>query len=243
MLSKLALKRKKSIPVSQKIKISTYYHGTGQDRVDSIIKNGIRPQEVTMEQGVWTPIRGRVYIAKSPIQALRYAANRREWSKFEGTADKFLYVFEISGERLTDIIPDEDAILEFLLAYSYSKYYPSQVPAEGGFFRDVPITKNKELNKYVWDYYKKNFPDVLIPAKELDDEETIVEIKKSISKLDREFILKILEESPSSLSNADPIHPNKLYKIPFYLVPDSLDKRIADELLLDAFKESEVIEL
>jgi 2'-5' RNA ligase len=91
-----------------------YYHGTSEEKAQQILRDGfIEPWDIVGKSnysGSLTPVANRSYVTPDLDQAIRYAAP----APADYIAGARGYIFEIDGAALSDVIPDEDAILNIL---------------------------------------------------------------------------------------------------------------------------------
>lgn len=98
----------------------TYYHGTGSDHAArSIWASGLDPSKTEVKYGTkkskLRPQEDSVYITQDLSYAMIYALGGRYFGLPPSQikiGSEFGYVFEISGQDLVDIGPDEDSIGE-----------------------------------------------------------------------------------------------------------------------------------
>lgn len=103
-------------PPAEWQKASTWYHGTaGRVRARDIIRNGVNPNKAGNYKGADVSRKGFVYLTQFRGEAERYAeiaAGVGEERVLK--SDPYGYVFEIPGEALKDVEPDEDDVLKRL---------------------------------------------------------------------------------------------------------------------------------
>lgn len=103
---------RRNIPPPAELRGRVYYHGTpvavwGQ----RILRTGrIEPREMTkvlkQTKAFTTPVRGKVYLTPSREQAVVYAL----WDRPGVPEGRYGYIFEIPGDALQDVEPDEDVV-------------------------------------------------------------------------------------------------------------------------------------
>lgn len=98
-------------------KSKIYYHGTSTySNIESIIKTGINPPDLSNRKGYLRPVEGKVYITSSLNYAVIYALGGNvighEWyDKDFKRNEKYGYLCVINGNELNGKIqPDEDDI-------------------------------------------------------------------------------------------------------------------------------------
>lgn len=105
-------------------KAKVYYHGTTSDKAaEGIIANGLDPAVTeikyeTRPSHAAKPQRNHIYLTPHISYALIYAlggdmagSDISRWVEKEG---RFGYVFEVPGQNLRDISPDEDSLASIL---------------------------------------------------------------------------------------------------------------------------------
>jgi len=131
-----------------------YYHGTSNlDNAKNIFKNGFKAREITSRK-LCAPIKGKIYITPSLRTGIIYAMGgimmgHNEYRKLIG-ADRYGVVFEIPGNKLGDIQPDEDSvgdILYIVIEYIEKKKFHSM---------DYDITED-QIKKLDWLYNLANY--------------------------------------------------------------------------------------
>jgi hypothetical protein len=110
----------------------TYYHGTSSEKAgQSILKNGIEPGDIALPERQTgkkgpnlDPVKGKVYITPDLRYAQMYAiGGDMAGSDWKPKGQEYGYLFEIGGNDLEDIQPDEDSIGEMAtLAYRGDKH-------------------------------------------------------------------------------------------------------------------------
>jgi hypothetical protein len=106
---------KEMAAVRDKDREKVYYHGTGEKEAQEIIKSGVLKGRDKQERYALAPMKGHVYITPHIHYAQIYGiggdmagdASAEKYAKGEHA-----YVFEIKGEHLKDIHPDEDSVGE-----------------------------------------------------------------------------------------------------------------------------------
>lgn len=102
---------------SSNIKNKKYYHGTNSEESgESILKDGINPPDLSLIRGSLRPVDGMVYITPNFRYASIYANLNKEYGSLRDNG--IGYIFEIEGNDLVDVLPDEDTLGE-----SIRKYY------------------------------------------------------------------------------------------------------------------------
>lgn len=106
---------------SQSLRSRTYYHGTSRENAgEQILKHGIKASDIVMPRKQikgpnLIPVPGKVYITSDLKYAQIYAiGGDLAGVDYDRSAGKHGYLFEISGEELRDIQPDEDSIGEMI---------------------------------------------------------------------------------------------------------------------------------
>lgn len=106
-------------------KSRTYYHGTSSEKHgEGILKSGIEPGDIVLPEKHkkikgpnLTPVPGKVYITPELRYAQIYAIGGdmagHDWKPKDSN---FGYVFEIDGNDLEDIQPDEDSVGELAVS-------------------------------------------------------------------------------------------------------------------------------
>ena len=137
------------------IKAGKFYHGThSQEAAEDILKNGIKPREITYKRASrLTPVRGKVYLASNMGEALSYAmggdiagSGWKDTPKDERlddvpdsaysipaghlniNKDPYGYLFVVSGSELKDIDPDEDGVGEAVCMLVTKHFYEPMGP-------------------------------------------------------------------------------------------------------------------
>lgn len=93
-----------------------YYHGAGSEAAAAdILRNGIKPPEVTGPTGGLVPIRGHVYLSSELSFANVYAgkSEKDQYGKLKGDP-QYRYIFVVYPSDLRDVYPDEDEIGEMV---------------------------------------------------------------------------------------------------------------------------------
>lgn len=94
-----------------------YYHGTNKvEDANDIIKNGIKPPDLTLvKKNKLTPREGKIYITPDIGYAQIYAIGGDfAGSKLAKVPGKYGFLFVVNGKDLKDIEPDEDGVGETL---------------------------------------------------------------------------------------------------------------------------------
>lgn len=99
-----------------------YYHGTSNTKFgESILKNGIKPPDLTLRKGKLKPREGKIYITSDLAYAQIYAiggdiaGSKHEPSEYElKNQGQYGYLFVINGKDLMDIEPDEDGVGKYV---------------------------------------------------------------------------------------------------------------------------------
>lgn len=127
-----------------------YYHGTGEKEAQEIIKSGFLKGRDTQGRGHLDPMKGHTYITPH----LHYAQIYGIGGDMAGSeaAERFAksehaYVFQIKGEHLKDIHPDEDSVGEKM--YDEIKTHTDwhQVPGKKYL---QPTTRPDPAGKHPW---------------------------------------------------------------------------------------------
>lgn len=102
----------------------TYYHGTlSEDKAKSIFKNGLDPDFTVLKYGTrksaLRPEDNSVYITPALDYAMIYALGGAMFGHTVSQRDidkygEYCFVFEINGNDLADIGPDEDSVGELI---------------------------------------------------------------------------------------------------------------------------------
>lgn len=98
------------------VKKHVYYHGTSAQNIDSYIKNGITPPDLSKRKGLLKPVEGRVYITKSLKYAIIYTIGANILGLDitdrikSGKEKQYGYLFVIDSSELTEVQPDEDEV-------------------------------------------------------------------------------------------------------------------------------------
>ena len=163
--------RKSMAMPTDNIRNKTYYHGTDSiEKAMLIMNNGINPPDVSLRKDSLTrPIPGRVYLTDKIGYAAIYCIGGdmagsevpEGWitNPKEG---RYGYVFEIDGNSLADIQPDEDSVGEFIYDKKYgilnriaeNHVAPSRLQKvyDGGCAYYTSV--GKQIMKYIPDWLK-----------------------------------------------------------------------------------------
>ena len=107
-------------PPTEEMVSKKWYHGTStQKAADGIMKEGLKPPDLTNRHGWLKPVEGRVYLTEDLAYALIYAfganmvGDELPNSMLEDEG-QYGYLFVVEGSQLADIQPDEDSVGEKL---------------------------------------------------------------------------------------------------------------------------------
>jgi hypothetical protein len=91
---------------TEDVKAKTYYHGTcaTREKINTIIRDGLKPNMISWYRDEQTPIEGMIYITGDLETAIGYSY------KCHKQNDVFSCVFVIDGNELLDVYPDEDCV-------------------------------------------------------------------------------------------------------------------------------------
>lgn len=164
----------------------TYWHGTTEEHVPSIIANGIKAGVVdSYEEGDLTPLDGRVYFAQGLSQAIGYSLHR-------GSGDR-AFVFKIPGSALHDVVLDEDfvdAVVNSGEGPTHPVALDLAVP-----FPDVDDPLIQRLKDMFYNKRKSLTP------------------KEMVAKIPDELAQELVEKYPLALASDNVIWPTELYEI------------------------------
>lgn len=100
--------------------VKEYYHGTDNEKaIQSIIKNGIQPPDLSTRKGFLKPREGKIYITPTLNYAIIYMLGAnivgdKYWDLDFIMSERYGYLCVIDGKDLKDIQPDEDSIGEMI---------------------------------------------------------------------------------------------------------------------------------
>lgn len=171
------LLQKKAAPVREVDVARTYYHGTrSEEAFKGISAEGLKAPEITDKRKL-TPVKGKVYVTPSFPYAMIYALGADMFSQNLETSKTFLlkdgeygYIFEVPGELLTDVSPDEDSTGQ-ILYYALKGYSdkPINDPEHARAKRELVDLANKHLTpKQLREVKFGNYVEWAVAGKKLD---------------------------------------------------------------------------
>jgi hypothetical protein len=200
-------------------KAKVYYHGTNNEKAArGIWEQGLDPVHTEIKysgkrtKSNFKPQQDRVYITTDLPYAMIYGIGG-DMAGSDCTRDikvygQYGFVFEFTGTAFNDIVPDEDSIGEFLyyLLNQNSKWHQADEKYAIRNEKLKPIGKELVNMAKAWLSVRD-----LEKIKDGDIEYWAKGGKKLISKMDDEFLLKIVD-CGAHLGHAGKLHPSKCYR-------------------------------
>lgn len=220
---------------SNTVKNTVYYHGTGVEHIESILKDGyIKASDIQSNEGL-TPKIGMSYITPSIEYACIYAGvhNHIGYKTGEG------YVVVIDNNTLKDVYPDEDVLGDYVRkgveGDTKYKWLVSLLYDLGG--DDVYIESSEpplntddeyyDQDMEHWEEYSNTTLYDAINSQQFGwDMETHAQVGKfMMDRMDSSDVLKFIE-----MSNSHIAHKGKLGISKIYHITGLLDTFTVDEL-------------
>lgn len=212
------------------IKTKIYYHGVYNYEIAGfVLENGITPPKKSRQKKGLEAIKGGIYFAQKIKDSLIYARGLNNKQR----QYRYGFIFEISGEDLMDVFPDEDDVL--ILLGKCMKIFDTDFKIYSDIHSDPP----EEILEIVKKYYDKLSYD---DRKKIDIgysisiKEGIPVAKKVIKMFSNEDVLKIIENG-YKFFNIGSIYPKNVLIIDKWLISAGDIKKYSKEISIKQLKE------
>ena len=183
-----------------------YYHGTNKVKdINDIIKNGIRPPDLTLRaKNKLTPRQGKVYITPDFVTAQIYAIGAdmagHDWVDKNAIEEgrQFGYICIIDGKDLVDIEPDEDSIGHYIYRLLNKKPTELSLKEQHFLHNNVEYKLTPRQKKLVKEGEYEEFAHVgkkIIQSMNIDDKFAVIDFPEE-----------------SHIAHSGPTHPKEIWK-------------------------------
>lgn len=217
------------------LKSKKYYHGVyNYEIAEYVIENGISPPKKSKQAKGLSPVKGSVYFAQKIYDSLLYAKGLNDKQK----RYRYGFIFEIDGDDLMDIFPDEDDVL--VLLGKCMKKYDSNYKIHMDIREEVPEDILEIVKKYYDKLSEEDKKNVKL-GYEINIKSGLPIAKKVIKEFTDEDILLIVE-SGYKLFNKGSVNPSSVYIIDKWQTNkgmkhfDEFSKKVSLEKLNNYFK-------
>lgn len=135
-----------------------FYHGTPTTRqAEGILRHGLQPGQQTSYAHELRPADGHVYLSSDPYYAIKYAlgqdAKRKSAAEYD---DRFCYLFIFTGRDLTEVVPDEDSIGDFLWLHTVPTNDGGKGKAAWTYDLRWNRSEDEAVHRQIWEFLFKH---------------------------------------------------------------------------------------